>query len=62
MVLRDDLDDDDEWAAREAAVDAINDIRRGAYDDAITTLERAFMPKWMSKSECEDAYREAVAP
>jgi Flp pilus assembly protein TadD len=43
------------------AIDAINKIRRGDYADAITTLEREFLPKWNDRADCAAAYREAMA-
>lgn len=43
-----------------AAIDAINKIRRGDYADAITTLEREFLPKWNDRADCAAAYREAM--
>lgn len=46
---------------RTAAIDAINKIRRGDYADAITTLEREFLPKWNDRADCAAAYREAMA-
>ena len=39
--------------ARDSVIDAINQIRRGDYAEAITTLEREFMPKWQSTQHCE---------
>lgn len=42
---------------KEAATQAINEIRRGAYVDAITTLEREFLPKWADKVECDAQYK-----
>lgn len=52
-----DYDDDD----KAAAVDAINAIRGGRYNDAITALERQFLPKWRDVDACQRAYREAFA-
>lgn len=45
-----------------AAIDAINQIRRGEYADAITTLEREFLPKWEDTASCAAAYRTAMKP
>lgn len=45
---------------RDDAIEAINQIRRGQYVDAITTLERHFLPHWEDVAECEAAYREAM--
>lgn len=42
---------------RTAVADAINEIRRGDYNDAITTLEREFFPKWGAPSDAMAAYR-----
>ena len=39
---------------------AIAQIRRGAHQDAITTLEREFFPKWQTSGESEQAYRQAI--
>lgn len=44
---------DDNDDAKQAALRAINEIRRGDYADAITTLEREFLPKWQSTQQCE---------
>jgi len=46
--------------ARQAAIDAISMIRRGAYDDAIITIQREFLPKWADQADCEAAYKEAM--
>jgi len=43
-----------------AAVDAIAQIRAGKTDDAIVTLERAFLPAWEDMAACEDRYREVM--
>lgn len=51
----------DDCDAQAAAIDAINQIRRGEYAEAITTLEREFLPKWSSRAECEVAYRREMA-
>jgi Flp pilus assembly protein TadD len=44
---------------KQAAIDAINQIRRGDYANAITTLEREFLPKWQSTGACREAYRKS---
>lgn len=53
------------WTAREElkddAMTAIAQIRSGQYDDAIVTLERAFLPAWEDTAACEDRYREVMA-
>lgn len=54
---KDDAVDD----GKRAAIDAINKIRRGDYADAITALEREFLPKWDDRADCAAAYREAAA-
>lgn len=41
---------------RKAVIDAIAQIRRGEHTNAITTLEREFMPKWQSTEACRFAY------
>ena len=43
-----------------AAMEAIAQIRCGRSDDAIVTLERAFLPRWQDSVECEMRYREAM--
>lgn len=45
---------------RETAADAINQIRAGKYEDAIVTLERAFLPAWEDTAACEARYREVM--
>lgn len=45
---------------RETVVDAITQIRHGKYEDAIITLERAFMPAWEDTAACEARYREVM--
>lgn len=52
--------DNIELACREYAITAINQIRTGKYDDATVTLERAFLPAWEDKAECETRYRELM--
>jgi Flp pilus assembly protein TadD len=47
----------EEHDSRAAAVTAINQIRSGDYNDAITTLEREFLPKWSDRAECDAEYR-----
>jgi hypothetical protein len=46
--------------ARESAITAINQIRAGKPDDAIVTLERAFLPAWEDTAACEARYREVM--
>jgi len=46
--------------AKDIAVEAINQIRTGKPDDAIVTLERAFLPAWEDTSACEARYREVM--
>jgi len=46
--------------SRAAAVGAITAIRQGRYDDAVTTLEREFLPKWSDKISCQLAYLNAM--
>lgn len=43
--------------AKEEAVTAINQIRVGKLDDAIVTLERAFLPRWGDVADCEQQYK-----
>lgn len=56
----DDDDDDVSFSAREAVMQAINEIRRGAYSDAITTLEREFLPYYEDVEACDAAYRKSM--
>lgn len=42
--------------AKDAARRAIDEIRRGEHANAITTLERDFLPKWQSTEQCRAAY------
>ena len=50
----------DEIEGHHAALDAINQIRRGDYGEAITTLEREFLPKFARSTDAELAYRRAM--
>lgn len=50
----------DDGAVSGIVTDAINQIRRGEYADAITTLEREFMPKWSSVSDCRESFAKAM--
>lgn len=43
-----------------AVMDAIAQIRRGEHSNAITTLEREFLPKWQSTEACRFAYMQSV--
>lgn len=45
---------------KDAALTAIAQIRRGDLIDAITTLEREFMPKWGSPAGAVVAYSKAM--
>lgn len=47
--------------SQQAASEAIAQIRRGDYLDAITTLEREFWPKWATVQDSEAALRLAQA-
>lgn len=55
-----DWDEYEDSENRAVAIEAINQIRRGAYTDAITTLERHFLPRWEDAAERQVAYREAM--
>lgn len=46
--------------SREFAAMAINQIRAGRHEDAIVTLERAFLPRWKDKADCEQQYKLAM--
>jgi hypothetical protein len=52
------------WTAceelKDEAVTAINQIHAGKYEDAIVTLERAFLPAWEDTAACEARYREVM--
>lgn len=61
FTFEDEFGHEEELRGKTAAVDAINAIRRGAYVDAITILEREFLPQWEDIADCETAYREAMA-
>lgn len=47
--------------AKEAVRIAIDQIRRGDHAEAITTLEREFMPRWQSTEDCRAAYAASKA-
>lgn len=46
---------------KSVVIDAINQIRVGKYEDAIVTLERAFLPTWRDEAACDARYREVMA-
>lgn len=52
------------WTAceelKDEALTAIAQIRAGRHDDAIITLERAFLPAWEDTAACEARYREVM--
>lgn len=56
------------WAAdiqthgggKQAVVAAINEMRAGRLADAVTTLEREFLPKWADRADCQVAYDRAM--
>ena len=54
------FDDINGYEAAQEATDAICAIRRGDSVNAVTILERAFLPKWATVQDCEDAYRKAM--
>lgn len=60
FFFEDEFGFDEELRGKTAAIDAINQIRRGDYTDAITTLEREFLPQWEDVSDCEAAYKEVM--
>lgn len=45
---------------QESAITAIAQIRAGKPDEAIITLERAFLPAWEDTAACEARYREVM--
>lgn len=51
---------EEELRGKSAAVNAITAIRQGRHEDAITILEREFLPMWEDVADCETAYREAM--
>ncbi|MBZ9984965.1 hypothetical protein LB521_27915 [Mesorhizobium sp. BR-1-1-8] len=57
----DEFGNEEELRGKTAAVDAINAIRRGSYADAITILEREFLPQWEDIADCETAHRKMFA-
>lgn len=52
------------WVAceelKDEAITAIAQIRAGHADDAIVTLERAFLPAWEDTATCEARYLEVM--
>lgn len=52
------------WVAceelKDEAITAIAQIRAGKTEDAIVTLERAFLPAWEDTAACEARYREVM--
>lgn len=56
----DDCDCEQECVGIDAAIEAINQIRRGAMADAIVTLERHFLPKWNDAGEARRAYKQVM--
>lgn len=61
FTFEDEFGFEEELRGKTAAVDAINAIRRGDTAEAITILEREFLPQWEDVADCEAAYREAMA-
>lgn len=53
--------DSDGSDSSKAAVKASTEIRAGRLADAITTLEREFLPKWADRDACQAQYGLAVA-
>lgn len=49
------------YRQRDVAITTINAIRAGRLVDAVTELEREFLPKWKDCADCEAAYRVAMA-
>lgn len=45
---------------RESAITAIAQIRAGKTEEAVVTLERAFLPAWTDQAACEARYREVM--
>lgn len=45
---------------KDEVVRAINQIRAGRPQEAIVTLERAFLPAWEDIAACEARYREVM--
>jgi hypothetical protein len=54
------VDEREEGGGKQAVVVAITEIRAGRMADAITTLEREFLPKWADRADCQVAYDRAM--
>lgn len=51
---------DAEEGNREVAAEAISQIKRGKFEDAVLTLERNFFPSLQDAEDCEARYREVM--
>lgn len=51
---------DAEEGLKEVAAEAISQINRGKFEDAVLTLERNFFPTWQDAADCEVRYREVM--
>lgn len=60
FTWEDEFGGEHEIYGKAAAVEAITAIRQGRYSDAVTALEREFLPQWEDVADCEAAYREAM--
>lgn len=64
MANDSELFDEAFWVAceelKDEAVTAIALIRAGKHEDAIVTLERAFLPAWEDTAACEARYLEVM--
>lgn len=61
FTFEDEFGYEEELRGKSAAVDAINAIRRGDTTEAVTILEREFLPQWEDVEDCRKAYKEAMA-
>lgn len=60
FTFEDEFGFEEELRGKSVAIDAITAIRQGRYDDAITALEREFLPQWEDVEDCRKAYKEAM--
>jgi hypothetical protein len=51
---------DAEADLKDAAIEAISQIKRGRIEDAILTIERNFFPTWEDVADCDVRYREVM--
>jgi hypothetical protein len=51
---------DAEADLKDAAIEAISQIKRGRFEDAILTIERNFFPTWEDVADCDSRYLEVM--